>query len=257
MAGRQPPAVLLCGGLGLRQRSDTDDLPKALRPVGNGRPLLLHVMDHYVAAGVTEFVLCVGYRAAAIHDMLLAELPEAHPDSAGPPEAPAVVSRRLRITLVDDGPTASKSARLLSARRLIGSRPFLLGYADVLSDLPIGKLVARHRRAGTVLTLVATRPRSRYGVIDVDPAGRVSSFVEKPAQTALISAGYFMCEPELFDELQPHTEFEDDVIPRLVGRGAVGALIHEGLWMPMDTYKDFLEADEVLRGRGASWLIPA
>jgi glucose-1-phosphate cytidylyltransferase len=242
-----PPAVILCGGLGLRQRDESDDLPKPLRPLSDGRPLLLHLIDHYRTAGVTEFVLCAGYGAARIREVLVRAYPAAGTTAAG----------GVRITVVDDGADATKAARMLSARQYVGDRPFLLGYCDVLSDLRLETLIALHDRAGTVLTLVATRSRSRYGIVEVGPAGRVSRFAEKPVEPSLISGGYFMCAPSLFDELDPELGFEDVVIPRLVGRGEVTALVHQGRWLALDTYKDFVDADAIMQCEGALWLTPA
>jgi glucose-1-phosphate cytidylyltransferase len=253
---RPEPVVLLCGGLGLRQRTEGDDLPKPLRPLPDGRPLLLHVMDYYRAFSLSEFVLCVGYGAAAIWALLLDEF-EVRSDLIDI----GVGWRRfdsggVRITLVDSGPTAGKCARLLDARDSIGERPFLLGYADVLSDFDLGALIERHESTGGVITLVATHARSRYGELVVDRRLAVTDFEEKPLRPTLVSAGYFMCAPALFDALSPELELEAQILPQLVARRVVHAVVHDGLWLPFDTYKDFLDAEELVAREGCPWLKP-
>ncbi|MFC9431555.1 sugar phosphate nucleotidyltransferase [Streptomyces sp. NPDC056987] len=251
-----PPVVLLCGGLGLRQRTEGDDLPKPLRPLPDGRPLLLHVMDYYRAFGLCEFILCVGYGAEDIEKLLLNEFlvrPDAIDAGAGWHRFEAA---GLRITLVDSGPRAAKNLRLLDAREHIGEGPFLLGYADVLSDFDLNALVERHTATDGLLTLVATRVRSRFGELVVDGGTTVTGFEEKPQRPALVSAGYFMCAPELFDALAPDTELETHVLPGLVAERAVHAVVHEGLWLPLDTYKDFIDVEELMKREGFPWLEP-
>jgi glucose-1-phosphate cytidylyltransferase len=201
-------------------------------------------------------VLCVGYGAAEITALLLDQL------AVRPEEVETGVGWHrfgadgLRFTLVDSGPDAGKSGRLLDARSHLGSRPFLLGYADVLSDFDLGLLIDRHRAAGAMVTLVATRVRSRFGELTVDPTMAVTGFAEKPLRPELISAGYFMCDPELLDLLSPDAELESETLPQMVERGVVHAVLHDGLWLPFDTYKDFLDAETLVAKEGCPWLQP-
>lgn len=251
-----PPVALLCGGLGLRQRAEGDDIPKPLRLLPDGRALLLHVLDYYRAFGLTEFVICVGYGAEAVEALLVDEF-RVRPHHV---EAGAGWHRfengGVRVTLVDSGAHAGKCLRLLQAREHIGTGPFLLGYGDVLSDFDLGELARRHRTRGGQVTLAATRVRSRYGELTVDEAMAVTGFEEKPVQPALISAGYFMCAPGVFNVLSPDLELESEVLPRLVARGEVHAVVHDGLWLPFDTYKDFVDVEKLIAQRGCPWLQP-
>ena len=79
MSGHMPPAVILCGGLGLRQRTAEDDTPKPLREMFDGRPLIAHVLEKYLAEGIDELVVCVGYGAAGIRQSVLNLLALARP----------------------------------------------------------------------------------------------------------------------------------------------------------------------------------
>ena len=62
--------VILCGGLGTRMREETEYRPKPMVEVG-GRPLLWHIMKLYAAAGLNEFVCCLGYRGEMIKHYFL------------------------------------------------------------------------------------------------------------------------------------------------------------------------------------------
>ena len=54
--------VILCGGMGTRIREYTESMPKPMVPIG-GVPIIVHIMQMYASAGMTEFVLCLGYWA--------------------------------------------------------------------------------------------------------------------------------------------------------------------------------------------------
>ncbi|MCG6495362.1 sugar phosphate nucleotidyltransferase [Kitasatospora sp. A2-31] len=250
----RPTVVLLCGGLGLRQRSDGDDLPKPLRPLPDGRALILHVLDYYRSFGLDDFVLCTGYGARAMEQLLLGELPAA--DIATGPGWLRLGSDGIRVTLVDSGPYAEKCVRLLDAAGHLRPGPFLLGYGDVLSDFDLGRLAERREESGATVTMTATRVRSRYGELVVGPGMEVTAFVEKPLQPALISAGYFACSPRLLAALSPELGLEEDVLPALAARGEVDAVVHDGRWLPFDTYKDFVDAEALAAQEGFPWPTP-
>src|SRR5438105_15715868 len=54
-------AVLLAAGRGTRMRELTNDLPKPMIEV-HGKPILLHIVEGLRVAGVTDFLIIVGYR---------------------------------------------------------------------------------------------------------------------------------------------------------------------------------------------------
>jgi NDP-sugar pyrophosphorylase family protein len=52
--------VILAGGLGMRLRPITNDIPKVMVPI-NGRPFLEHQLTLLKRHGVTDVVLCIGH----------------------------------------------------------------------------------------------------------------------------------------------------------------------------------------------------
>src|SRR6266566_3188236 len=63
-------AMILCGGLGTRLREETEVRPKPMVEIG-GRPILWHIMKLYAHYGLTDFVLCLGYKGYQIKDFFL------------------------------------------------------------------------------------------------------------------------------------------------------------------------------------------
>ena len=62
-------AVILAAGEGMRLRPLTKNRPKVLLPAGN-RPILEHVLDAVVAAGVRDITVVVGYKKEQVMKFL-------------------------------------------------------------------------------------------------------------------------------------------------------------------------------------------
>ncbi len=63
-------AIILCGGQGTRLREHTEVQPKPMVEIG-GRPILWHIMKLYAFHGITDFILCLGYKAKIIKEYFL------------------------------------------------------------------------------------------------------------------------------------------------------------------------------------------
>src|SRR6185369_9283446 len=121
--------VMLCGGLGTRLREETEFRPKPMVEIG-GRPILWHIMKIYAEHGLTDFVLCLGYKGYLIKDFFLnyeARLNDltvhlgrhhgvtfhnAHPEVG------------WKVTLAETGETAQTGARVKRARQYLDRAPF-------------------------------------------------------------------------------------------------------------------------------------
>ncbi len=58
-------AVILAGGLGTRLRPLTEEIPKVMVSV-NGKPFLLYLLKFLKGQGISDIVLCIGYRAQQV-----------------------------------------------------------------------------------------------------------------------------------------------------------------------------------------------
>ena len=60
-------AVILAGGLGTRISEASHMKPKPMIEIG-GKPILWHIMKIYSAHGITDFVVCCGYKGYLIKE---------------------------------------------------------------------------------------------------------------------------------------------------------------------------------------------
>ena len=243
--------VILCGGKGTRIRGVDDTVPKPMIPVGS-QPIVVHIMEHYAFYGHRDFVLCLGYLGSEIRKFF-----GAFP-SGGTETISFALPRggEVKVTVVDTGLEAMTGARVRKIREVVGNDDFFLTYGDGVSDVPIDKALGFHRAHSAAMTLTAVRPPSRFGEVEVDASGIATSFNEKPqASAGLISGGYFVCRPTLFNYLSDREDLvlEADPMRQMVRERQLAAYTHEGFWQCMDTYRDWELLNELDRKNEAPW----
>jgi mannose-1-phosphate guanylyltransferase len=199
-------AFLLAAGLGTRLRPITDSTPKCLLRVGD-RTLLDIWLDALAAAGVTEVLLNTHHLAVLVREHVAAR-------ASGP-----------AVRLAHEPALLGSAGTLLANRDFVdGEEMFLAVNADNLTDFDLDLLVKEHRALDPIATLTlfhAPDPRA-CGIVEVAADGRMTGFVEKPADPPgdLANAGVYAFSPAVLD-LVPEPLPRDlgfDLLPRLVGR---------------------------------------
>ncbi len=254
-------AVILCGGQGTRIREASESMPKPMLPIG-GKPIAWHIMKMYAAHGVSEFVLCLGYKGWAIKEFFLnyraqtsdvvVTLGRQHAiEFAGGPE------EDWRVTLAETGEDTMTGGRVAAVRKYLeGDEPFLLTYGDGVSDVDITATLAFHRNHGKVCTVTAVRPPGRFGEMRLE-GDSVSEFNEKP-QTAegFINGGFFICDGRrIWDFLgdDRKTTLEREPMQRLAESNQLVAYRHTGFWQPMDTLREYTLLNDLWARGAAPW----
>jgi glucose-1-phosphate cytidylyltransferase len=252
-------AVLLAGGHGTRISEETSIKPKPMVEVG-GRPILWHIMKIYSSYGINDFIVCCGYKGYVIKeyfanyflhmsdvtfDMRFNQM-NIHTGHAEP----------WRVTLIDTGEQTMTGGRLKRVKEHIGNETFCFTYGDGVSDINVEKLIAFHREQKTLVTLTATQPEGRFGVLSLGrDQYKITKFREKP-NGAWISGGFFVVEPEAIDYIKDDmTTWEQEPLRRMASEGKVAAFRHTGFWHPMDTLRDKHHLEELWRSGEAPWKV--
>lgn len=228
--------VILCGGQGTRIRDVDWNLPKAMVPIGN-KPILWHIMNSYAAYGLTEFILCAGYKGYVIKDYIR------HLDES------------WRVQCVDTGLPNMTGSRLHQIKHLIDDT-FCLTYGDGLASIDFDKEIAFHHCHGKLLTFAAVKPPSRFGELVFDQHGAVQSFDEKPLNAAgRISGGFFICEPGVLDYVLPDINciFEQGPLQSIVKDSQAMAFCHDGFWHAMDNHRDYEQLNAMFERDSCLW----
>ncbi len=59
--------VILAGGMGTRIGEESHLRPKPMIEIG-GRPILWHIMKIFTAHGLSDFIICLGYKGYIIKE---------------------------------------------------------------------------------------------------------------------------------------------------------------------------------------------
>jgi glucose-1-phosphate cytidylyltransferase len=255
-------AVILCGGQGTRIRDASEALPKPMLPIG-GKPIVWHIMKSYAAHGVTEFVLCLGYKSWVVKEFFLQYRPMTTDLTVTLGRHDRIEfhgrhdEEEWRVTLAETGEETMTGGRVSAIRRYVeGEEPFLLTYGDGVSDVDVGRLIAFHRAHGRIATVTAVRPPGRFGEMRIAD-GRVTEFNEKPQATeGFINGGFFVLDGRrVWDCLgtDPRTILEREPMRRLAADGELVAFPHTGFWQPMDTLREYTLLNELWASGKAPW----
>ena len=234
-----PQAVILAGGLGTRLRPLTLGRPKPVVPLLNV-PFLSYQLGLLGAHGVRDAILSVSHRPEVIRATMAAE-------HAG--------GVRLR-DVVEPDPLGTAGG-IRNVADLLGGRVVVLN-GDVLTDLDLTAMIRAHEACGAVATIYLTPVENptAYGLVELEPDGRVRRFLEKPGweevTTNTINAGVYVLERELLDLIpkgQPHS-IEREFFPHLLERGLpFYGFVSSGYWLDIGTPAKYLQAQQDLLAR--------
>lgn len=252
--------VILAGGLGTRISEETSIKPKPLIEVG-GRPLLWHVMKLYSAFGLTDFVICLGYKGYMIKEFFANYFLHMSDVTINLANNEIKVHHNYSdpwtVTLVDTGENTMTGGRIKRIKPyLVAGEDFCLTYGDGVGDVDIKKLLEFHRNQKTLATLTATRPPGRFGALRI-AGNKALDFEEKPVgDRAWVNGGFFVCSPKVLDYIEgDQTIWEREPLNRLTSEGQLSTYLHEGFWQPVDTLRDKMSLQELWDGDKAPWKV--
>ncbi|HIV78029.1 MAG TPA: nucleotidyltransferase family protein [Candidatus Sphingomonas excrementigallinarum] len=237
-AGQVPrTAMVMAAGLGKRMRPLTATRPKPLVSVA-GKPLIDHVFDRLIVAGVERAVVNVHYLA----DQLEAHLKDRFPGIE-------VVISDEREQLLETG------GGLVKAKPLLGDDPILVVNSDNLwIDGPVDaiRLLASRWDAGVMDALLLMVPLARahnhngHGDFYLGADGRITER-RQPGRVAPFSyTGLQILHPRLIADA-PEGPFSTNLFwNRAIEAGRAFGQVHQGLWFDVGTPRAIPQTELIL-----------
>ena len=250
--------VLFCGGLGLRLRDYSQNMPKPLAPIGQ-RPILWHVMNYYAWYGYKDFILCLGYQGDAIKDYFLNYKETLSNDfvlAKGGREI-TLLHRDIddwTITFVDTGLHSNIGERLrLVEPYLDGEDIFMANYSDGLSDVPLDRYLADFTRQDAVGAFLSVKPCFAFHIVESDANQRATSIRSVQDSNVRVNGGFFLFRRRVFDYLREGEELVEEPFQRLIAERRLLAWPYDGFWRCLDTFKDKQALEDLTLRDAAPW----
>jgi mannose-1-phosphate guanylyltransferase len=210
-------ALILAAGKGTRLKHLTENCPKPMLPIG-GIPLLEHHLRWLHRQGITELAINLHHAPELITSYF-----------RNGRHLGVSITYSYEETLLGTAGAAKKLHDYLD-------QPFVVIYGDVFTDLDLARLIDFHHSQqanrgalqGVAITLALYQVPNptECGLVELDHAGRVNRFVEKPPAdqvfTRLANAGIMICEPTILDAIPAETSYDFglDLFPKLLASGA-------------------------------------
>jgi mannose-1-phosphate guanylyltransferase len=235
-------AVVLVGGEGTRLRPITETIPKPLVPLMD-RASLDHVLDHLARHDVHEVVLSSSYLEDEFRSFIKAR--------RGDP----------RISWITEEAPLGTGGAIVNAldhfKRRERSEPFFALNGDILTDLDLTEMLARHVETGSAATIALThvddaRP---FGLVPMEPDGRVIEFREKPSELVPgdVNAGTYVLSSSALERWGAgvNVSIEREVFPTLIADGlSVYGFVSDAYWIDLGTPEQYLQAHfDILDGK--------
>ena len=252
--------VLFCGGLGMRLREYSDNIPKPMVEIGY-RPILWHVMKYYAHYGHKDFILCLGYRGDVIKNYFLNYSECISNDfvlSKGSRD-PKLLNRDIddwTITFADTGLHSNIGQRMLAiGKYLEGEDYFLANYADGLTDLHLPSMIDHFMARDKTAIFAAVKPRHSFHVVSLKNGDQVDDIQHLTQSGIWINGGFFAFKKEIFEYFENGEELVEEPFRRLIEKGELISYKHDGFWASMDTFKDKQQLAELYQKGNAPWQV--
>jgi glucose-1-phosphate cytidylyltransferase len=132
---------------------------------------------------------------------------------------------------------------------------FPANYADVLTDMDLGRMVAEFEGSEMVASFCCVPPPYSFHLVSLGAEGRVGGLTDMRRSGLWMNGGYMALRPAIFDYFGRGEELVGEGFERLIRADRLMAHRHEGFWLPMDTFKEKQALDELVARGETPWQV--
>ena len=250
--------VILAGGMQSSINNDAEGIPKPMIDIG-GKPLLWHIMKHFSQYGLTEFIVCGGYKVDTIKeyfmDFYIYESDITVDLQSNTVEIHKKKTENWKVTVVDTGLFSATGQRVSMIEKYIDG-DFIVTYGDCLSDIDVRQLIGHHHKEGKQATIAMVKPSGREQLLPLDAEGKLhfgsTSYIEN--DNAWTNGDCFVFSPKVFHFLTGNYDLEKQLFIQLSAKDQLAAYKHDGYWLAVETMRDLCEAENLWNAGIAPWI---
>jgi mannose-1-phosphate guanylyltransferase len=230
MIHRVRKAFVLGAGLGIRLRPLTNLVPKPLLPIF-GKPLITFALDHLRQAGIERFWV----NSHHLPEKFSAQFPENE-------------YHGIPFELVYEAELLETGGGIKNVEDRIGDEAFIVYSGDILTDLPVDRLVEEHYSKRNDVTLALRTTGFSRSIRWCRESGRVVDLLGalgsgQPGEVDF--AGISVWNPTVFSRIPRATRisFIPIIIEWMKSGGKIGGLpLEESRWFNLGSRKEYLSA---------------
>ncbi|MFX0014284.1 MAG: sugar phosphate nucleotidyltransferase [Promethearchaeota archaeon] len=222
--------IIPAAGKGTRLRPHTNTKPKALLSLGN-KPLISHILDSIIDAGIKDFVIIVGYEKEKLIDYIESNY-----------------NKTCNYTFVEQKHRRGLGHAIYTAADFLDGEPVLIALGDSLYENSFSLMLDEYKKfsnwTGAITVKSVTNPQA-YGIVTIkENSNEVKELIEKPENptSSLAITGVYIIRDSLelknaLKELINSNKIGiggelqlTDALQIMVNKGLILGIIDSGRW---------------------------
>lgn len=224
--------VILAGGFGTRLSEYTQKIPKPMVKINN-KPILIHIIEHYLKYGFKEFYIALGFKANYIKKYFKNK------------------KINYQINLIDTGLNTMTGGRLRRLKNFFSkNEDFMLTYGDSVSNVNLTKLKKFHEKQKSLVTMTTVKPTARFGAVKIK-GDKIIYFKEKSnVDVGWINGGFMVINEKFLSFIRGDSTFlEKEPLEKACKIKQLSAFKHSGFWHCMDTKRDKDRLEKIFKSK--------
>ena len=207
--------MILSGGRGKRLRPLTDTIPKSLIPINN-TPIIEWSIKYLKKFGITDIILCTGYKTKQIEDYLNKK------NNFG-----------CKIEYSVEKEVLGTGGAIKKAIKKISDKSFIVINGDIITNIDLKKIITKPN------CVAAIELRTKYGTMKIRNR-KIVKFNEKTSvENIWMNPGVYHLSVNIAKILPTKGSLEEIVFPKLVKKNSLQTVKFKNvLWHSIDSYKD-------------------
>ena len=205
-------ALILCGGLGTRLRSEIGETQKVMALV-DGHPFLDFNVELLRKQGVERIILCTGFQSTQVEDYYRGE-------------------KGSKIVFSSEKSPLGTGGAIKNAQTLIQSHPIFVFNGDSFCQVDLSAVLDFHKKKKALATVVLSKVKDSrdYGRVVIDKDAQIVEFKEKKERgEGYVNAGIYCLDKDIFKVMPKETKFsiERDCFPQWIGKKLYGFIVDQ------------------------------
>lgn len=245
--------IILAGGMQSTLANSGESIPKPMIEIG-GKPLIWHIMKHFSEYGISEFIVCGGYKIDVIKEYFMDFYVYESDITVDLSNNSVTIhnnkTENWKVSVIDTGVDSDVIGRVFAVKDFAGE-DFIVTYGDCISDVDVKALINMHYESKAVCTLMLTRSTGRKQFVQF--GNDKPDYADTSYQTeAWISGDCYVLNSAIFD--YPHMSQMNQVFNAVDADGKLALYKHTGYWNAVETMRDLVEAEGLWESNAQTWI---